>query len=126
MYVDGPGRRLDVDAADVVTVDAVDLRCDPGGSGRAHRFLDEIAEMELEPVGIVLAFTAQRLEVVLQADQAAVVGDTDHQGASVAAVEEGRDGLERRCTKSLVTPAFLEIPLQRRLEFKVGVLIAGE
>src|SRR5712692_1291962 len=126
MYVDGPGRRLDVDAADVVTVDAVDLRCDPGGSGRADRLLDEIAEMELEPVGIVLTFTVQRLEIVLQTDHTAVVGDTDHKSASVAAVEEGSDGLERRCAKGLIAPALLEIPFEGRLEFKVGILIAGE
>src|SRR5260370_41977331 len=116
MYVDGPGRRLDVDAADVVTVDAVDLRCDPGGSGRADRLLDEIAEMELEPVGIVLAFTVQRLEVVLQANHAAVVGDTDHKSASVTAVGERSHGLGRRCAKRLVAPAFLGIPFDGPLE----------
>src|SRR5260370_9597821 len=110
MYVDGPGRRLDVDAADVVTVDAVDLRCDPGGSGRADRLLNEIAEMELEPVGIVLAFTAQRLEVVLQADQAPVVGDTAHTSASLAAVEKPRAGLGRSRANGLVPPAVLDVP----------------
>src|SRR6266496_5205306 len=124
--LDREGARADVDAADVLAVDRVDLDSRVAGGCLAQRGDEDVRQVELEQVPVVLARLPQGGVVAVQTDDGAVVGHADEQRAAVGAVQERGDGLDRRGLQRLVLLAALPGP-QRRLVLEVlGLPVRAE
>src|SRR6266511_2199470 len=124
--LDRMARRIHMQPADVVAVHVVDRRRHVGRRGQPNRVLDQLVQVQEELVRVVLAFLAERGVVVLQAHDAAVVGDPDDQRPAELRVEEGRDRLDRRSLDELALVAHLQVPSEGRLELQMLVLLARE
>src|SRR5207249_786936 len=120
----GMGGRLGVDPADLVVVDREDLAGDAGRGGNPERLLEEIAQVQLEPVGVVLALAMDGVEGVLQAYDRLVLLDAGDPGAPLPAVEEGRERLQDGLPQSPIRPRPPQVPPERRPELEVRTLAA--
>nr|WP_027269403.1 hypothetical protein [Leptolyngbya sp. PCC 6406] len=89
--VDRGGGGLHGDLADVLAVEGAEADGETGSHRFAHFFEQQVVHQpQLKAVGILFALL-EGLVVGLQAQDGAIVGDTDQQGAAVG-VEEGGDG----------------------------------
>ena len=124
--LDGKAGRFDVDPAQVLAVDRVDLGGDVGRGGVTHRRLDDLGEVELEQVGVVLAFLGEAGVVGVEPEHGAVVGDADQQGSAGRRVEECGDGLERGRLEWLEDLAAVGVGAERRLVLDRRGLSCGQ